>query len=959
MKYLFLSLFVTVLTMFNIEVKCSETTFRMSQIKTANEKPYVDIKTDSATVRLSVYNDGIVRVQVFKGNDPEVRWEPSIVAQPKTNGYAFKESKKEAVLKTLKMRVVVNKTTAQILFFDSYGKLLTKTSKNGGRVFSKLPKGGVSQQFMLSKKEHIYGVGQYVSGLPYVNGTGCGLAQTNMEDAGQVLVSDRGYGMFWNNPSTGEFQSFGKQELLNDKNVKTEDGRPGFEPLIYNEDSNNKYEFEGKYAKGKLTNTINISSNVSAIDIMQSDFDLKALGKKITNEKGITLVYKGTIRAQNRTGWYYFNIGNSGRGVRFVLDNDILIENRIHHGFTWNSGRKWLEANKDYKYELYFSHGSANIDLSLYWNPTADIYKQYTWTSSCWKTIDYFVFAGTNTDEIMKGFYDVTGEVSILPKWSLGYIHCQAIPFHTKNVDGFPQEDFLTLVSNYRQKQIPCDVLVQDFMWWTVMGSHIFRPDAYSDSKAWLNKIQENNFKLMISVWPIYEKVAASGYKGTITAADLKNHIELEDKGLLIGNWVDYTKPEARKISWHQISKSLYNDSLKVDAFWLDADEGGEKDENFGNAYPLLNKMTFDEGARATISNKRIFLLGRSMYPGSQRYDAAMWSGDIGNDFYTLQQQVSAGLSVSTCGMPYWTTDIGGFGGGFARDPAYSNDKDVDSPTYRELVTRWFQYGMFCPIFRVHRADNNSAPWYYGEEGEKNITDVIKFRYRLMPYIYSLTKQTREHGRNPMRPLYMDFGYDKNTVDITQQFMYGPAFLVCPVTKGLYSPYKGKSIETSNIQNWNVYLPKGADWFDFNTGEKLKGGQNINTPAPIERMPLFVRAGSIVPMGKVIQSTQNEKQTELELRIYPGADADFTLYDDDGETYDYEKGEFTEIDLHWNDKSQTLTIGNRNGQFKSMPKELILKPIIVEKGKGVGSLIEYSGDVKINYSGAQIVWVKK
>lgn len=919
----------------------------------------VQVKTALATIRFSVYNDGAVRTQVFQDSEPEERWDPSIVAAPKTTGYMFKDGATEAVLTTPKMRVVITKTTSQIKYFNAAGKLLTQTAYNGGFNFAEKKNGGISQQFLLSNNEHIYGIGQFVNGLPYVNGTACTLGQTNMEDASQVLMSDRGYGMFWNNPSRGEFESFGNQELLSDKNVKTQDGRAGFAPQIMNEDSKLKQEMNGKSTLGKLVPTINFTSDVSAVNAMQSDFDVAATGKTISKpNKGISLVYKGTIHSENRTGWYYFNIGNTGK-VRFVINNEILIENRIPHGFTWNGSRVWLEANKDYPYELYLSNASANIKFNLYWNPTGDIYKQYTWRSDHWKTIDYFVFTGANNDEIMKGFYNVTGKVSILPKWSLAYMHCQAIPFGKKGVNCFPQNDFLTLATDYRNKQIPCDMLVQDFMWWTAMGSHIFRTDCYTDPKAWVKTIHDANFKLMLSVWPNYEEKPSAGNTIPLTEIDLKNRNELKNKGLLVNSTVNYVKPEARQIAWQQIERAVYNDSLRVDAFWLDADEGSAKDEKYGNAFPLLNKMTMDEGARMSEPKKRMFLLGRSMFPGSQRYDAAMWSGDIGCDFYTLKTQVAAGLSASASGTPYWTTDIGGFGGGFPRDSEYSNDKDANSPTYRELVTRWFQYGMFCPIFRVHRADNNSAPWYYGTEGEKNITDAIKFRYRLMPYVYSLTKQTREKGSNPMRPLFMDFTDDKGTVDITNQFMYGPAFLVCPITKALYHPFKGDSTSTKEQKQWNVYLPKGADWFDFNTGEKLKGGQNINTNAPLARMPLFVRAGSIVPMGKVIQSTQIEKQTELEIRIYPGADADFILYDDDGETYDYEKNAFSEIPMHWDDKTQKLTIGNRKGSFKNMPDKLVFKPIIVSKGKGAGSLIEYNNGEKLNYSGSQIVWMKK
>jgi alpha-D-xyloside xylohydrolase len=282
------------------------------------------------------------------------------------------------------------------------------------------------------------------------------------------------------------------------------------------------------------------------------------------------------------------------------------------------------------------------------------------------------------------------------------------------------------------------------------------------------------------------------------------------------------------------------------------------------------------------------------------------------------------------------------------------------------VVARWFQYGMFCPIFRVHRADNDSAPWFYGDEVEKIIADTIRFRYRLMPYIYSLTKLTREQGYNPMRPLFMDFAQDPKTVDITTQFMYGPAFLVCPVTRALYHPYdpkgatqveiKGKERPVKSIE---VYLPKGSDWYDFRTGKKHAGGQSIQSPAPLDWMPLFVRAGSIVPMGKVIQNTTSEKQTEIELRIYPGADAEFTLYDDDGVSYQYEAGAHAQIPLSWDDGKKTLTIGARQGSFKGMSEKLVFKMVVVDEHNGIGSLAEYDGEGRVEYTGEKICTVMK
>ena len=928
-------------------------------------KPYVQVSTPAGTVRLSVYGPGIIQTQVFAGAEPEERWNPSVIASPMSSGFQFTEGKAEAVLKTSQMRVVVDKATGQVSFFNAAGKLLTKSAaERGGCQFEDGKNGGVSQQFLLSKGEHLYGVGSYVSGLPYVNNTGCTLSQNNMEDAAHVLMSDRGYGMFWNNASGGQFEAFGKQELLSDKYVRTKDGQPGFAPLFYPADSNSKQEFLGKYVQGKITKTVDITNAGGSVDIMRSDFDVAATGKKETGKKGMSVLYRGTLHTPQRTGWYYFNFANAGRGVRFAIEGERVVERRIPHGLAWNCGRKWLEAGKDYSFELYFSDSTGKPWLQCFWDPSGEPATQFIWKSTCWKTSDYFVFAGGNADAIMNGFYAVTGKPSIMPKWALGFIHCQAIPFSAEKPNGFKRDDYEKMMEYYRKNQVPCDMIVQDFCWWTVMGSHIFRPDCYPEPfEDRLKLVHDAEFKLMISVWPIFQSNPSPGYKAELTATDFKNRDELKSKGLLVGEWVNLVLPEARQVYWRQVADSIYNDKIRADAFWLDADEGGAKDERYGDAFPLLDAMALDEGARSAFPDKRFFILGRSMYPGIQRYDSAMWSGDIGNDFWQLQRQVSVGLSASVCGVPYWTTDVGGFGGGFSKDSDYASGKDPNDWVYREVVARWFQYGMFCPIFRVHRAGNDAGPWFYGEQVEKIITDTIKFRYRLLPYIYSLTQGTRDAGSNPMRPLFMDFGTDKNTADITQEFMYGPAFLVCPVTTPLYYPYNPESKKPlvdppklESAKSIQVYLPAGADWVDFKTGEKHAGGHHLSSPAPLDWMPLFVRAGSLVPMGKVIQNTTSGKQTELELRIYPGADADFTLYDDDGVSYDYEKGVSTKIPLHWDNNAQKLTVGTRQGSFAAMPKELVFKPVVVAPGIGVGSLTESACGDRLTYPGKQLEW---
>jgi alpha-D-xyloside xylohydrolase len=407
----------------------------------------------------------------------------------------------------------------------------------------------------------------------------------------------------------------------------------------------------------------------------------------------------------------------------------------------------------------------------------------------------------------------------------------------------------------------------------------------------------------------------------------------------------DASNPAARKYYWELMNKALF--SIGVDAWWLDTvepeTEGLEENIQLGhklalgsgdryvNLYPLLTEEGVYKGQRSASEQKRVFILGRSAFAGSQRAAVTAWSGDILSNFETFKRQIPAGLNYSISGLPYWTTDIGGFVSG-----------NPDDPAYRELFIRWFQFGTFSPIFRVHgtRSTDQNELWSYGAEAQKILTDYDRLRYELMPYIYSVAWRVTSDGYTPMRPLVMDFRNDERALNIGDQFMFGPAILVSPVTE-------------QGATSRHLYLPN-TKWYDFWTGAVIEGGKAIDTAAPIDRLPLFVRAGSIVPMGPDVQYSTEKPADPIELRVYPGANGDFVLYEDENDNYNYEKGARAEIPLRWDDATHTLTIGERKGQFPGMLANRKFRLVMVGNGHGAGIGQTANPDREVEYAGKAI-----
>ncbi len=551
--------------------------------------------------------------------------------------------------------------------------------------------------------------------------------------------------------------------------------------------------------------------------------------------------------------------------------------------------------------------------------------------------IDYYFLYGPDFDKIIASYRDLTGQVPMFGKWAYGFWQCKN---RYKS-----QDEILGVARKYRDLHIPVDNIVQDWFWWNRKGEFVFNQN-YPDPKGMVEQLHSENFHLMISIWPFFEPGST-------------NYDYMQGKGWFVDKFkyakppyhtdamavYDATSPEARKFYWDEVNKGLF--SIGLDAWWMDTTEPeteGQEDNillghklaagsgnRYVNVFPLLDTQAVYQGQRSASDKKRVFILSRSAFAGSQRNGVTAWSGDINSDWLSYRRQVPAGLNFALSGIPYWTTDIGGFVFGSPTDPAF-----------RELFVRWFQYGTFNPILRVHgtRNPDENELWSYGPDAQAILVNFDRLRYRMLPYIYSLAWKTTIEAYTPMRPLIMDFREDSRAQNTGDQFMFGPAFLVNPVTDAAAT-------------TWQVYLP-AAKWYDFWTGSAVEGRRTINAIAPLDRLPLFVRAGSILPLGPDQEWATEKSADPIELRVYRGATGDFTLYEDENDNYNYEKGAYATIPLHWDDAASTLTIGDRNGQFPGMLEKRAFRVIFVSENHGVGVSPSDEADKVVEYSGKQI-----
>jgi alpha-D-xyloside xylohydrolase len=604
-----------------------------------------------------------------------------------------------------------------------------------------------------------------------------------------------------------------------------------------------------------------------------------------------------------------------------------------------NSSTKLINSNMN----IYIPMIVSNKGYGIFWdNPSTGNFNSTATTTSysseCGEMVDYYFFYGPTIDQVVAGYRATTGTAPLFPKWAYGL-------FQSKDHYG-SQTEVLNVVNGYRNAKIPVDVVVQDWNYWDPYswGSHIMDPSRYANPSTMLTTMHTANIHGMISIWPEYQYMANPP---TGVAGDQDNYKALDAIGALLTNngsayrFYDTMNADARTLVYQQIYDKLLG-KYGWDAIWADNTEPQDypsgaipnmrgvttalgKGAFHINAYPLQHTKALYDGWRKVGPNtKRVYVLTRSAWAGTQRYSASVWSGDIQADVATYAKQIPAGLNYALSGMPYWTTDIGGYFG---------------TPT-EELFTRWFQFGAFCSVFRIH---GQATKELYGNQwsatGKANLLAADTLHYRLMPYLYSLAWKTTNESYTIMRHLIFDYQKDSNVFNIKDQFMYGPALLINPVT-------------TAGATSRSVYLPTGT-WYDFWTGSAKTGGSSTTVDAPLSQIPIFVKAGSIVPMGPKIQYA-TESVDPLEIRIYKGQNGSFVLYEDEGDTYNYETGKYSQIPFSWDDSAGTLTIGARTGSFTGMPTSRTFNVVWVGANHGAGIDVVATADKTVKYDGTQV-----
>ena len=607
-----------------------------------------------------------------------------------------------------------------------------------------------------------------------------------------------------------------------------------------------------------------------------------------------------------------------------------------------------------------------------------DAVKGMSFSSEVGDCEDYYFMYGGSADGVIAQMRHLSGEVPMFPLWTYGFWQCKERYKSAAEVLG--------VVDNYRKLQVPLDGIIQDWQYWGsnyLWNAMDFLNEEYANGEQMIDRIHQKNAHFMISIW------ASFGPK-------TKAYRQLDEKNLLFDfeTWpqsglpfwpprMDYPSgvrvydafsPEARSIYWQNLKPLL---EKGTDAWWMDstdpdffnpkeADYDHKAGENgtwrsLRNAFPLETVRGVYQSQRKESQQKRVFIMSRSAFAGQQHYGSGLWSGDVASSWDMLRKQVPAGLSYSLTGCPNFNTDIGGFFCG-----SY-NTKGANSapqnPQYQELFIRWMQYGLFCPVFRSHGADAPREIWQFGKKGEMVydiIEQLIRFRYRLIPYLYSTAWQVTHSNDSYLRPLFSDFAHDKRVWNMTDEFMFGHSILAAPILEAQYTQEQiiredamtGWDKKTVKVQNgdsvvdWSgiktatKYLPKGTSWYDFWTGQNYRGGQTITFQTSLSHVPMFVRAGSILPLGPEMQYTTEKKWDNLEVRLYPGADGDFTLYEDEGDNYNYEHGVYSTIGFHWNDNAHELTIGDRQGQFPGM---LTVRKYTIVLPDGTSKTVDYSG----------------
>jgi alpha-D-xyloside xylohydrolase len=910
-------------------------------------------------VRLQVMGDKLIRVSAT----PEKNFSEaeSLIIVPPTEQTKFDVAETDSTVSvsTAFVTATVSLSDGNVSFYDKEGKQILAEDP-AGRHFTPIEvegtKGYTVQQVFksLDDEQGFYGLGQHQADEFNYKGKNEELFQYNTKVSVPFIVSTNNYGILWDSYSLcrwgnpEDYKQMGEIFDLYDKDGKEGALTGTYTPASSDDEQIVRREpnlyFEHLDREKHLSKVINLPEGF--------------------NFYGSHVTYEGEIKAHH-SGEYKFILYYAGYQT-VTIDGKEVVPERWRTAWNPNS----------YKFSVNLEEGKR-VPIKIYWQPDGAVsycglraYEprdekeqlKMSWWGEMQDQLDYYFVYGDNTDDVIKGYRTLTGKAPIMPKWVMGYWQSRE-KYNTS-------DEILGALAEFRRRNIPIDNIVLDWLHWpeNAWGSHEFDKKRFPDPKAMVDSIHDMHGRIMISVWPKFyvttEHYKEFDKKGWMYKKAVEDSIKDWVGPGYLGSFYDAYDPDARKLFWKQVQDHYY--PLGIDAWWMDASEPNIRDctdlqyrkelcgptalgpsTKYFNAYAYENAEAIYDGQRGVEPNKRVFLLTRSGFAGLQRYSTATWSGDIGTSWEDMKAQISAGLNYSISGIPFWSMDIGGFcvQNKFVEGQQVfdkTGTENAANKEWRELNARWFQFGAFAPMFRAHgqwpyREIYNIAP--ENHPAYKSILYYTKLRYDLMPYLYSLAGKVHFDDYTIMRPMVMDFTADKKVRNLGDQYMFGPAFLVAPVYE-----YGARSRQ--------VYLPESTQWYDFYSGAAVANGSQV-VAAPYERIPLFVRAGSIVPFGPDIQWSDEKPADNITLYVYAGANGKFTLYEDEGLNYNYEKGDYATIDFTYDDATSTLTIGKRKGQFKGMLKSRTFNVVKVSKDKAVpynkntqGKVVKYDGNAQ-------------
>lgn len=946
----------------------------------------VTIRPDGGEARvvcLQVMNDRIIRVRATsEANLPKKPKSLIVVAQTTKPRFEVREDGNTVYVKAAEVQATVDKQTGAVHFFDKTGKKVLGETRDGKRFWPyKVPareigtdsskvseeqrKGLTWQLTFENHNDALYGLGQHQSEELNMRGKNEDLFQYNTKVSVPFVISSANYGILWDSYSYCRF------------------GQP--DDYLQLNRAFRLYDKQGK--EGHLTGTYidkNGKTLVRQEDSVYFEYDMPAKQQmadaggiknlpKNFQLNGSNVVYEGYLErldsSKDVVSECEFILYYAGY-VKVYIGGELVVPERWRTAWNPNAYKFKARVPKGKKTQLRIEWqpdgGTSYCGLRVAKPRSMKERKQLSIWSEMAQDMDYYFISGESMDQVISGYRTLTGRAPVYPKWGLGYWQSRE-RYKT-------QQEIEETLAEFRKRHLPIDNIVQDWNYWPEdqWGSHQFEASRFPDPQQMLDSVHQMHGRFMISVWPKFycntDNYKALDQKGWMYHQAVEDDIHDWVGRGYVGSFYDAYSEGARRLFWRQMDENLYSKyKYGIDAWWMDASEPNVRDctpiwyrkalcgptalgtsTEFFNAYSIVNADAIYNGQRSVNPNQRVFLLTRSGFAGEQRYSTATWSGDIGTRWEDMRAQMTAGMNYSLSGLPFWGMDIGGF----CVENRYvkaqqlydkTRQENEDLREWRELQTRWSQFGTFVPLFRAHGQWPLREPWNIAPESHPAYCSFVyydRLRYHLMPYLYSMTGWVHFNDYTMMRALVMDFGSDHQVRDIKDQWMFGPSLMACPV-----SEYKAR--------NRSVYFPAGSGWYDLYTGQYIEGGQRLVVDAPYERIPVFVPSGSMIPFGPAMEWSDERPAELIHLYIYGGRGAQFTLYEDEGTNYNYERGQYATIDIRYDDATRTVTFGQRQGSFSGMLKQRRFCITLIAPDSPHPLDLDSTEGLMVNYDGQQ------